>query len=221
VINKIKNTLFNIEITPKEAVASQKRMAAAVVTDSDFVSIGHVAGIDVSFRAGIANAAAVTLTFPGMKVVETASAMRKVTFPYIPGLLAFREAPVALEAFAKLSTSPDLLVIDGHGIAHPRRFGLACHLGVALDIPSIGCAKSRLTGQWREPARRRGSSTRLIAGEEVIGRVVRTRDGVKPVFISTGHKVSLKDAVRLVLGMATKYRLPEPIRHAHIAAGRF
>ncbi len=199
----------------------QRDMGAAVVTDSVFGSINHVAGIDISFRAGTANAAVVVLTFPGMKVVETASARKKVTFPYIPGLLAFREAPVALEAFARLSTIPDLLVVDGHGLAHPRRFGLACHLGVELDIPSIGCAKSRLIGQWREPARRKGSSTRLIAGEEVIGRVVRTRDDVKPVFISAGHKVSLKDAVRLVLRMATKYRLPEPIRHAHIAAGHF
>lgn len=149
------------------------------------------------------------------ELVETASASMDVTFPYIPGLLSFREAPVCLAAVEKLQNEPDVFLIDGQGIAHPRRLGLAAHLGLFLEKPAIGCAKSRLTGTFEEPALDKGSHSPLYDGDEVIGAVVRTRSNVKPLFISVGHRCRLDDAIRLTLACATKYRLPEPTRLAH------
>ena len=149
------------------------------------------------------------------QVVEEAVASRAVRFPYVPGLLSFREAPAVLAAARKLTHRPDAWMLDGHGRAHPRRFGLACHLGVLLDQPTIGCAKSRLCGQYTEPGRRRSARTLLRDGDEVIAVVLRTRDAVKPVFISVGHRTTLDDAVNLALECGTKYRLPEPTRLAH------
>ena len=150
--------------------------------------------------------------------MDTATARAKPEFPYIPGFLAFREVPVILKAFEKLRPVPDLLVVDGHGLAHPRFCGLACHLGVTLDTPSIGCAKSRLVGEYREPDNARESATYLIFQKRAVGRVVRTREGVKPVYISIGHKIDLDKAVEFVLRMTGRYRLPEPVRLAHKAA---
>ena len=149
------------------------------------------------------------------EVVETAIASMDVTFPYIPGLLSFREAPVCLAAVEKLENEPDVFLIDGQGIAHPRRLGLASHLGLFLDKPTIGCAKSRLTGTFEEPAVEKGSNRPLYDGDEVIGAVVRTRSNVKPLFVSVGHRCMLEDAIDLTLACATKYRLPEPTRLAH------
>lgn len=149
------------------------------------------------------------------ELVETASASMEVTFPYIPGLLSFREAPVCLAAVEKLQNEPDVFLIDGQGIAHPRRLGLAAHLGLFLDKPTIGCAKSRLTGTFAEPAIEKGSHSPLYDGDEVIGAVVRTRSNVKPLFISVGHRCRLEDAIELMLACTTKYRLPEPTRLAH------
>jgi len=149
------------------------------------------------------------------ELIETVSASLDVTFPYIPGLLSFREAPVCLAAVEKLEHEPDVLMIDGQGIAHPRRLGLAAHLGLFLDKPAIGCAKSRLTGTFEEPALEKGAHTPLYDGDEVIGAVVRTRTNVKPLFISVGHRCRLEDAIDLTLACATKYRLPEPTRLAH------
>ena len=196
-----------------------------------------VAGVDCAFSRDGERilAAVVVLKLPSLEQVETVSATRKATFPYIPGLLSFREAPVCLVAVEKLKAKPDVFIIDGQGIAHPRRLGLAAHLGLFFNRPTIGCAKSRLTGQFEDPSSKKGSYSLLkdkkIAGprasherrttsEEVIGAVVRTRTDVKPVFISVGHKCSLKDAIRIILECTTKYRLPEPTRLAHQLVGR-
>nr|NIR58182.1 endonuclease V [Gammaproteobacteria bacterium] len=147
-------------------------------------------------------------------------ARMRATFPYVPGYLSFREVPPLLRAFERLGEAPDLLVVDGHGRAHPRRFGIACHLGVLLDLPTVGCAKSRLVGTYREPGPRRGSATRLLDGGEVIGSVLRTRDGVKPVYVSVGHRITLEEARRQLLRQSRGVRLPEPIRAAHAEVNR-
>jgi len=152
--------------------------------------------------------------------VETATAQQETRFPYIPGLLSFREAPVCLEAVAKLSRQPDVFMIDGQGIAHPRRLGLASHLGLFFDKPTIGCAKSRLVGTHEEPGSERGAYSLLRDGEEEIGAVVRARSRVKPVFVSVGHKCALEDAIRIILACATRYRIPEPTRLAHQAVNK-
>jgi len=154
------------------------------------------------------------------KHVETATAQQETRFPYIPGLLSFREAPVCLEAVAKLTCQPDLFMIDGQGVAHPRRLGLASHLGLFFDRPTIGCAKSWLIGEFEEPGAERGAWTPLRDGEETIGAVVRTRSRVKPVFVSVGHQCTLEDAIRTTLACATRYRIPEPTRRAHQAVSK-
>lgn len=187
-----------------------------------------IAGLDCAFGEGgkrifaaavvLRRGAASTPEELGMasfELVETASASMDVTFPYIPGLLSFREAPVCLAAVEKLENEPDVFLIDGQGIAHPRRLGLAAHLGLFLEKPTIGCAKSRLTGTFAEPAVEKGSHSPLYDGDEVIGAVVRTRSNVKPLFISVGHRCRLEDAIRLTLACTAKYRLPEPTRLAH------
>lgn len=152
--------------------------------------------------------------------VETVTAERKTEFPYIPGLLSFREAPVCLEAVGKLRRQPDLFMIDGQGVAHPRRLGLAAHLGLFFDTPTIGCAKSRLVGTYDEPGPEKGAYSFLYDGQEVIGAVVRTRSRVKPIFVSVGHKCRLEDAIRIALACSTRYRIPEPTRLAHQAVSR-
>jgi deoxyribonuclease V len=152
---------------------------------------------------------------PSFETVETTHAIRNLSFPYIPGLLSFRESPVCIEAVEKLKLEPDIFIIDGQGIAHPRRLGLASHLGLFFDKPTIGCAKSRLTGQFEEPAPKKGAYSLLKDKDEVIGAVVRTRSNVEPVFVSVGNKCSLEDAIEVTLSCTTKYRLPEPTRLAH------
>lgn len=188
-----------------------------------------VAGIDCAFSKDGERiiAAVVVLRLPKFELMETVSASRKVTFPYIPGLLSFREAPVCIAAVEKLQKQPDVFMIDGQGIAHPRRFGLAAHLGLFQDQPTIGCAKSRLTGTYEEPPLEKGAYSLLKdkkgkqnTQSEIIGAVVRTRTNVKPVFVSVGHKCLLEDAVRVVLDCAVRYRLPEPTRLAHQAVSK-
>ena len=176
-----------------------------------------IAGIDCAFSKDGKKiiAAVVVLKLPDFVPVETTTASRKVTFPYIPGLLSFREAPVCIAAVKKLKNEPDLFIIDGQGIAHPRRLGLAAHLGLFFDKPTIGCAKSRLTGKFEEPSLEKGAYSPLKDKEEVIGAVVRTRTNVKPLFVSVGNKCLLKDAIKITLGCTTKYRLPELTRLAH------
>lgn len=176
-----------------------------------------VAGIDCAFSKDGQRilAAVVVLKLPDFEIVETTTAIRKVTFPYIPGLLSFREAPVCIAAVKKLRGRPDVFIIDGQGIAHPRRLGLAAHLGLFFDRPTIGCAKSRLTGEYDEPPLEKGAYALLTAQSETIGVVVRTRTKVKPVFVSVGNRCVLGDAMRIVLACAVRYRLPEPTRLAH------
>jgi deoxyribonuclease V len=183
--------------------------------------VATVAGVDVGFREGLAHAAIAVLNFPELQLSDHALATRPVTFPYVPGLLSFREGPAVLEALSKLKSSVDLLIFDGQGLAHPRRFGLACHMGLLTGIPSIGCAKSWLTGQYEEPGLRRGDFTSLTDKGEVIGAVLRTRDKTKPLFVSIGHRVDLPASIHYVLACCRGYRLPETTRWAHRLAGGY
>lgn len=205
------------QVTPAEAARIQRELSGLVERADRFGEIRTVAGIDVGVRDGLATAAVVVLSLPGLQVVETTTARRTVEFPYVPGLLAFREGPAVFDALEQLHADPDLLMFDAHGVAHPRRMGLACHLGVLLDCPSIGCAKSRLCGQAEEPGPHAGAVATLIDGDEIIGAVVRTRAGASPVYVSTGHRVGLEAAVRLTLACCRGHRLPEPTRQAHLA----
>ena len=210
------------DLAVPEARELQERLRGRVIERDARRPPRLVAGADISFdrRSPILHAAVVVLEAESLEVVEVASVRAEARFPYVPGYLSFREIPPLLEAFAKLEAVPDLIVCDGQGRAHPRRFGLACHLGVLLDRPTLGCAKSRLTGDYREPGPRRGAHTRLRDGGEVIGEVVRTRSGVKPVFVSVGHRISLETARRTALRLAPRYRLPEPVRAAHREVNR-
>jgi deoxyribonuclease V len=176
-----------------------------------------VAGLDCAFSNNGKKviAAIVVMQLPDFEVVETANATAELTFPYIPGLLSFREAPACIAAAQKLKTEPDLIIVDGQGIAHPRRFGIAAHLGLIFNRPTIGCAKSRLIGEYKMLGENKGVYTFLTDKNEIIGAVVRTRRNVKPVYISVGNKCMLKDAIDLTLRCTTKYRLPEPTRLAH------
>ena len=210
------------EVTPAVAMAIQERLRPAVVADDDFDPVRHVAGVDVGFLRGntIARAAVVVLTFPELRPIEQTVVQRPVTFPYLPGLLSFREAPAALAALAQLATCPDLLLCDGQGLAHPRRFGLACHIGLLSDIPAIGVAKTRLVGRHDPLPASRGSWRPLIDRGEAIGAVLRTRENVKPLYVSIGHRIGLESAVEYVLACAPRYRLPESTRQAHrLASG--
>ena len=205
-----------------EARALQEQLRDRVIERDTRRAPRLVAGADISFdrsSPGL-HAAVVVLDAESLEVVEIAGVRARARFPYVPGYLSFREIPPLLEAFAKLEAVPDLIVCDGQGRAHPRRFGLACHLGVLLDLPTLGCAKSRLIGDYREPGPRRGAHTQLREGGEVIGEVVRTRSGVKPVFVSVGHRISLETARRATLRWAARYRLPEPVRAAHREVNR-
>lgn len=201
-----------------QAVAIQNELRRRVERENRLGEICSVAGVDVSTK-DVGRAAVVLLSYPDLTVIETALAERPLGFPYVPGLLSFREAPVVLAAFQKLRQEPDLIMVDGQGIAHPRRFGIASHLGVLLDKPTIGCAKSILVGRGPEPAREAGAWSELKVDGEVVGAVVRTRDGVKPVYVSIGHKIDLPTAIHYVLACARGYRLPEPTRLAHKVAG--
>lgn len=195
-----------------------------MVAEDRSAELRSVAGVDVGFdrrgRSARARAAVAVLSFPGLEPVAESVAEADVTFPYVPGFLSFRELPAVLDTLEGLETSPDLLVCDAHGYAHPRRFGLACHLGVLTGTPTIGVAKSLLVGEHEALPAERGSWRPLVdpATEEVIGAAVRTRTGVKPVYVSVGHRVSLETAVRLTLRLATRYRLPETTRRAHLLA---
>jgi deoxyribonuclease V len=207
------------DVDPERAKDIQLRLRERVVTSPSGRRPGIVGGVDVSVRAGQARAAVVLLSFPELEPLEAATAEAPVTFPYIPGLLAFREGHVVLEAIGRLEKQPDVLIFDGHGLAHPRRMGLATHLGVLLDMPSVGCAKSRLCGEHDEPDTKKGSWTELRDDNEVVGAVVRTRSLVRPVFVSIGHRVDLETAVKLVIDCSPRYRLPETTRWAHRVAG--
>jgi len=213
---KIKK-LHNWNLSYSQARRLQSRLAPRVQIKTFSKRPRLVAGLDCAFTKDGKRivAGAVVLKLSGLEIIETRSATRKVTFPYIPGLLSFREAPVCIAAVKKLRNAPDVFLIDGQGIAHQRRLGLAAHLGLFFDCPTIGCAKSRLTGVFEEPAREKGDYSRLTDAGETIGAVLRTRTLVKPIFVSVGNKCTLKDAIRIVLECTTRYRLPEPTRLAH------
>lgn len=198
----------------------QRRLREGTIRRSTVGRVQTVAGIDCSYGGGQARCAVVVLDYKTLAPVGQAIAQVPVRFPYVPGLLSFRETPAVLEALGKLAVEPDIMILDGHGYAHPRRFGLACHIGVITDVPCIGCAKSRLVGAYVELPLEAGLWTELTDGDEVIGAVVRSRTNAKPIFVSVGHRVDLDTAVEIVLNCCTRYKLPETTRYAHrVAAG--
>lgn len=206
-------------ITPESenaARAVQNELRAKLRLHDEFGELKIIAGVDVGYdpKRNLAHASIVTMQPSELKPVEQVEAFVPAKFPYIPGLLSFREIPAILAALAKLKTVPDLLMVDGHGIAHYRRVGIAAHLGIILDMPSIGVAKSRLSGNFAMPGLNRGEQSPLMMGQERIGTVLRSKDKVKPLFISPGHRVSVKSALAITLQCLTKYRLPEPTRMA-------
>ena len=201
----------------EEALRIQEAGRHRVVAEDRLGSVRLVAGADARFdrEAGETWAVVAVLGLPELEVRETAVACAPTRFPYVPGLFSFREAPAVLEALGKLAKPPDLLICDGHGIAHPRRFGLASHVGVLADVPAVGVAKSRLAGTHGPVGTGRGEWASLVDGDEQVGAALRTRTGAKPVYVSVGHRVSLETAIRVVLGCTRKFRLPEPLRLAH------
>jgi deoxyribonuclease V len=209
-------------LSPGEARAIQGELAPQVVTEPplDLSRVRYVAGADVSTQGDWGYAAIVVLSFPELWVVEVRGFEAPLTFPYIPGLLAFREVPLVVGALEVVESEVDAVVFDAHGLAHPRGMGLASHLGLFLDVPAVGCAKSRLVGEHEEPGQEKGSTADLVYRKKVVGRVVRTRVGVSPVYVSVGNRIDLKSAVELVLRCCTKYRLPETTRQAHNAANK-
>ncbi|HET7036027.1 MAG TPA: deoxyribonuclease V [Thermomicrobiaceae bacterium] len=209
---------------PPEVIDEYRERQRELAARVQFVPLGAaprlIAAVDVHLRGEVGIAAVVQMRYPELEVVEELSASTPVDFPYIPGLLSFREAPACLVAVRQLRAPPDLLLIDGQGRAHPRRFGLACHIGVELDRPAIGVAKSILTGRYGELGEARGSTAELVSRGEVVGMAVRSRDGVTPLFISVGNRITLPEAVEWTLRCCTRYRLPEPSRLAHRLAKR-
>jgi deoxyribonuclease V len=226
---QIKN-LHTWDLSYSQAIALQKQLAQQVQQTELKNKPKTIAGLDCALSPDKQRivAAAIVLAIPNVtsglwapleqpefELIETATASQKLTFPYIPGLLSFRESPVCLAAVEKLKKEPDAFMIDGQGIAHPRRFGIAAHLGLFFDKPTIGCAKSRLTGSFEEPAAEKGAYSPLNDRDDIIGAVVRTRSNIEPVFVSVGNKCQLGDAIEITLAWTTKYRIPEPTRLAH------
>lgn len=207
-------------ITAIEARQLQEKLRPLVKqTPLPDEGITYICGVDAGYSSGSICAAAVVFEYDSQQIVEKSAAHMRVTFPYMPGLLSFREAPFILEALMQLKCIPDVLIVDGHGLAHPRRFGIASHLGVLLDIPAIGCAKSVLVGQSETVGESYGSYANLVDRGEVVGAVLRTRQGAKPVYVSVGHRVDLKSVLRIVMGCCRGFRSPEPTRLAHQIAG--
>jgi len=214
--------LHRWDLTAAEARSLQEKLARQVRLAPLPPGLRHVAGADVALSrcAGACFAAVVVFAMPEMAMVETVVAAAPLSFPYVPGLLTFREGPALLKAFEKLRVTPDAVIFDGQGLAHPRRLGLASHMGLWLGLPSVGCAKSRLIGRHGEVGAARGSRTPLVDGEEQIGVVLRTRDRVRPLYVSPGHLADFDSSAELVISCCSKYRLPEPTRQAHIAVSQ-
>jgi deoxyribonuclease V len=210
-------TLHEWPTSTTEARELQTRLAHRVDTSSPLKSWDLIAAADVSYNKfdPWLYAAVVVVKAGTFEVVERVGVARRAAFPYVPGLLSFREAPAVLEAFERVRNRPDVVLCDGQGVAHPRRMGLASHLGLWLGLPTVGCAKSRLTGEYEEPGPEKGARSPLVDRGEVVGSVVRTRARVKPLFVSSGHRIDLESAVAVVLGCAPKYRVPVPARLAH------
>ena len=206
------------DLSIREAIDLQKKIAALVEREDRHPALRTIAGVDVAYgrrgKSATARGAAVLFDFETLNVVDQAAVEVATTFPYVPGLLTFREAPAAIAAVGALATVPDLLICDGQGIAHPRRCGVASHLGLVLDLPSIGAAKSRLIGSHEEPAADRGAWTSLVNEGEIVGACLRTRSNVSPIYVSIGHRICLSRAIRLVMRFSIGFRLPEPTRLA-------
>ena len=209
--------LHDWNLTPPQAIQLQKQLAYEVVAEDRFdAPIKTVAGIDLGYDAknDTSRAVCVVLSFPALELLETSEALLPIQFPYVPGLLSFRETPVAIKALAKLKITPDLILCDGQGLAHPRRFGIACHIGLITDVPALGVAKSLLVGKFETLGETRGSRAPLIHRNEQVGIALRTKDKVQPVYVSAGHRISAETAADYVLQCAPKYRLPETTRLA-------
>jgi len=213
--------LHSWQVSPTQALDIQQRLAVQVSRSNEVTTPHFIAGVDISVNKiqGIATGAVVVLQYPELRLVETKVAEGELAFPYIPGLLSFRESPLILAACQGLTITPDLIMVDGQGVAHPRRMGLASHLGLFLDTPTIGCAKSLLCGRHNEPGDGPGSYAEIVNRGETIGVALRTRLGVKPIYVSIGHKINLQAAIYWVMNCCRSYRLPEPTRLAHLAAG--
>ena len=213
---KIARTPHSWSVTPRQAVAIQRELAARVIPRGRVPKLRLAAGADLAFSPDRKEciAGVVVWDVGSAEIVEQHVVRQPTRFPYVPGLLSFREAPAILAALRKVRAAPDVFLFDGQGLAHPRRFGLACHVGLILDRPSLGCAKSLLVGSFTAPARARGATTPLVHDGETVGMIVRTRDGVKPVYVSVGHRLSLDAAAEITLACCIRYRLPEPTRLA-------
>ena len=219
---KSRDALHAWTLTPKEAMRVQASLSARLVRTWDARDVLTIGGVDVSVKEGVSRAAIVVLSYPALAPLASVTAETPTPFPYVPGLLTFREGPVILEAWSKLTQRPDLVLFDGQGIAHPRHMGIAAHMGLWLGIPTIGCAKSRLYGYHEDPGPGKGNATDLHDERDtarVIGSVLRTRTNVKPLFISPGHMIDVERAVGFTLACCDRYRLPEPTRWAHRIAG--
>jgi len=208
------------DLTPSEAIALQKELAPQIDTSTPLPldDLQLVGGIDVSVKENVSQAAIVVLTYPALEVIERVNASIPTPFPYIPGLLSFREGAVIIDALRQLKHAPDVFIVDGQGIAHPRHIGIASHIGLWIDVPTVGCGKTRLTGTHEPVPPEKGAWSPLVHRGAVIGAALRTRDNVAPVYISVGHRATLDTARELVMRCVTRYRLPEPIRAAHNAA---
>lgn len=210
------------DITPKQAIALQQQLKDRLDAANriDPAAIRRLAAADVSYDRSTDRVFAVVLlfSFPQLDLLEKRTTVQPATFPYVPGLLTFREGPALVKVFASLSQEPDIALFDGQGVAHPRGIGIASHMGLLLDKPSIGCAKTVLIGDYHEPDQAAGSSSYLTTDGRTIGAALRTRAGVRPIFVSVGHKIDLKTAVEVVLQCTRGYRLPEPVRQAHLAS---
>lgn len=208
----------------KEAIAIQRKLKEKLILadDNKTESISIVAGADISYSKGssVVFAAIILMTYPDLETIEEAFCVEEASFPYMPGLLTFREGPALLNVFKKLKHSPDVIIFDGQGIAHPRGIGLASHMGLFLDTPTIGCAKTRLVGTHGNVGMTVGNFSYLLHNHQTVGAVLRTKSGVKPVFVSQGHRISLERAMNMVLSCCRGYRLPEPIRKAHLAVNQ-
>ncbi len=211
------------KVTPQEAVRIQEGLRERLRLRAPKGPFKTIAAADVSY--GLADgrlyAAFLLFSYPDVNLMESAPAWGRVFFPYIPGLLTFREAPILLKAFSRLKARPDLVLFDGQGIAHPRSMGIASHLGILLDLPTIGCAKSRLVGEEAEPGPDQGSVIPLLVHGQKVGMIVRTRAGVKPVYVSPGHRMDLDTSVEIILSLCRGYKIPEPLRQAHIFVNQF
>jgi len=208
------------DASPQEALIIQSQLSSCVIQKDDFSVINTIAGVDVGFHPDQQNARAAIamLSYPELQKINSSVSETRIKFPYIPGLLSFREVPSILSALEQFNVKLDLLLCDGHGYAHPRRFGLACHLGVLTGIPTIGVAKSLLIGTHKIPGKTKGDWQPLIDHDETIGAVLRTRTDVKPVYVSIGHRISLKTALEVVIRCSSQYRLPDPLHQAHMLA---